>query len=437
MARKSQKTSGIWDKDQRQPNQTIGDNKSAHAWLGPCNKSNDSPDASQSDEEDVDDDDDDEEDDDDDSSAVSTVIQWDSWSLPKDNNATNPPEQNKALPSNITVPAKSDGVDANGEETASPQMRGSNIETDYINSEDERNAESLGSIDTETWKDEEDDRYDESESEAEWSGNLEKAQPDIEDLIEQTKAIDILDSSDDEMVERPQTVGKRQQASREFKRARDDIANDMFRTFDHAFCDGRLADTTTVTWSKTLNTTAGITRMKQSRQTGMRYAEIELAIKVLDNEERLRQTLVHEICHAAAFVIDGVSKPPHGDCFKKWANRAMDRIPGVIVTTKHDYEIKYSHFWTCSDCGLIYKRHSKSIDVKRHRCGRCKGDLFVSTEDGMPKKARAASKYQIFVRENSAAVRASLKQRHGSVPQAEVLQECARLWREQKETEIS
>eukprot|EP00804_Cyclotella_cryptica_P009637 CCRYP_006303-RA/>CCRYP_006303-RA protein AED:0.49 eAED:0.29 QI:0/0/0/1/0/0/2/0/162 len=40
-----------------------------------------------------------------------------------------------------------------------------------------------------------------------------------------------------------------------------------------------------------------------------RVATIELATKVIDNEERLRLMLLHEMCHAASWLVDGVPRP--------------------------------------------------------------------------------------------------------------------------------
>jgi tRNA G26 N,N-dimethylase Trm1 len=48
---------------------------------------------------------------------------------------------------------------------------------------------------------------------------------------------------------------------------------------------------------------------------------------------------------------------------------------GVIVTTKHSYVIDYKYVWECTNCGAKFKRHSKSIDPTRHRCGSCKSKL--------------------------------------------------------------
>ena len=42
------------------------------------------------------------------------------------------------------------------------------------------------------------------------------------------------------------------------------------------------------------------------RVTKERYSEIRLSIKVLDSADRLRDTLIHEMCHQAAWVISGM-----------------------------------------------------------------------------------------------------------------------------------
>ena len=47
-------------------------------------------------------------------------------------------------------------------------------------------------------------------------------------------------------------------------------------------------------------------------------SSVELSVKVIDNESKLRNTLVHELCHVAAWLVDHVNKPPHGKEFQKW-----------------------------------------------------------------------------------------------------------------------
>ena len=232
-----------------------------------------------------------------------------------------------------------------------------------------------------------------------------------------------------------------------FARGRDRLTAEAFSEFNAGAFGGALSSVE-VTWSKRLQTTAGLTRLKRVREGGgeeaRRIATIELSTKCLDSSDRLRSTLLHEMCHAAAWLVDGVAKPPHGRAFKKWARIAMGGVPGIDVTTTHDYVIAYKFWWKCSGCGSIVKRHSRSVDVKRHRCGSCRGELVEIEVPGSrndtakvghtPKKKREPSGFSLFVQQQSKAVRARLVSERGgaAVTQPEVMKECGRLWREQK-----
>jgi hypothetical protein len=166
---------------------------------------------------------------------------------------------------------------------------------------------------------------------------------------------------------------------------------------------------------------------------------------VIDDPHRLRSTLLHEMCHAAAWMIDGVYKPSHGKCFQKWAQIAMKHVHGIEVTTTHDYQISFKYAWACttSKCGCVIKRHSRSVDVNKHRCGRCQGKLMeievpsasnasAANVEHVPRKKPPPSAYNLFVKENSARVREQLEaESSGKVPQPEVMKACARLWREE------
>ena len=151
----------------------------------------------------------------------------------------------------------------------------------------------------------------------------------------------------------------------------------------------------TLEWSKTLNSTAGRATYKRGQKTG----RIELSTKVLTSMERLRDTLAHELCHLLAWCMDDDFARPHGRAFKKWASRCERLLKGVHVGTTHSYEIEYRYVWTCSaaspattaiagvvgdektqtdgggGCGREYGRHSKSIDVNKVVCGKCRGRL--------------------------------------------------------------
>lgn len=179
------------------------------------------------------------------------------------------------------------------------------------------------------------------------------------------------------------------------------LAEDFLCVLDDAAADGgvrRLAEPTggvKIIWSKTLKTTAGRAHWKgermrpssssSSESDGPRYrhhAMIELAERIIDNEDRLLNTLAHEYCHLANYMISNVHKNPHGPSFKQWGRKCSDAMSDhpvyggrITVTTKHNYKIDWKYVWACEGCTVTYGRHSKSIDTTRSRCGACAGHL--------------------------------------------------------------
>ena len=200
-----------------------------------------------------------------------------------------------------------------------------------------------------------------------------------------------------------------------------EIATAFLTEVDQIITDGQVAKLSgssggiKIIWSKKLNSTAGranwrreAIRRKQSDgtfsdTTYRHHASIELAEKVIDDEQRLINVLAHEYCHLANFMISGVKDNPHGKEFKQWAAKCTKAFGdrGVKVTTKHNYEISYKYIWACSnsECGIEYKRHSKSIDPTKHSCGSCKAKL-VQIQPAPRKGAEAGkrSEYQDFVK---------------------------------------
>ncbi|KAL4892624.1 SprT-like family-domain-containing protein [Aspergillus ambiguus] len=174
------------------------------------------------------------------------------------------------------------------------------------------------------------------------------------------------------------------------------LAEDFFKVLDDAVTGGKvqqLAEETggvQISWSKTLQTTAGRASWKREKQAqpdqasrlSRHHATIELAERIIDSEDRLLNTLAHEYCHLANFMISNIHNNPHGASFKNWGYKCKEALKNhpvyggrVEVTTKHSYKIDYKYVWCCVDCGQNYGRHSKSIDTARARCGKCQGLL--------------------------------------------------------------
>ena len=239
------------------------------------------------------------------------------------------------------------------------------------------------------------------------------------------------------------------------------LATSLYQKFNLLIFDGALPADLDISWNKRLTSTAGMTHYKRridARTSLPVYScRIELATKVLDTAAKLERTLIHEMCHCAAWMIDHVAKPPHGAVFKKYAQRAMTVVPGVDVSTCHNYEIFYAYRWACGSCGVEYGRHSKSIDVEKKVCGGCGGRLaflgrFRRGADGVVEVVagrlgggggdcspeKKMSGYSVFVKEHFHGMKLEMESEKasggmgGTVLASEVMKRLAARWAREK-----
>lgn len=264
---------------------------------------------------------------------------------------------------------------------------------------------------------------------------------------------------------------KRKKAARDaFDAIKEDLAQDLIIYLDNNVTEGKLNRMSAPTggvgiiWSKTLRTTAGranysrkteisiapsppvsrrgsssselidltgdLVRISPTKKKVRHHANIELAAKVIDREDRLVNTVSHEFCHLADYMISDVLKDPHGASFFAWSKKVIaclqrtitgdpratisatpttnnntvqtqDLVLGIrpswqhcAITTKHNYEIDWKYLWVCvgkaelstQGCGSEHGRHSKSLDPEIMRCGKCRGRL----EQVRPKPRKAS-----------------------------------------------
>ncbi|KAI9743303.1 MAG: hypothetical protein M1818_003149 [Claussenomyces sp. TS43310] len=229
------------------------------------------------------------------------------------------------------------------------------------------------------------------------------------------------------------------------------VAAAFLSELDEAITSGqisKMASSTggvSIVWSRTLNTTAG--RANWKRETARskpsegnnkdsivayhHYASIELAEKIIDDENRLLNVIAHEFCHLANFMVSGIKDRPHGKHFKAWAAKCTAAFGrrGIEVTTKHSYAIDYKYVWTCSSCSMQIGRHSKSIDPIRHQCGVCKCKLLQTKPTP---RGGFVSQYQMFVRENMKKV----KEENPGSPQREIMGLIGKRYQEHKASEL-
>ncbi|XP_063731984.1 germ cell nuclear acidic protein [Eleginops maclovinus] len=199
---------------------------------------------------------------------------------------------------------------------------------------------------------------------------------------------------------------------RNFKQNKEELTSRLYLLYNSSVFDSKLPGNMSVTWNKKLRKTAGYCITGQERGGGNRYARIELSDKVCDSADRLRDTLIHEMCHAATWLINGV-RDGHGNFWKLYARKSTLAHPELpMVTRCHSYDIKYKFQYQCTRCQNLIGRHSKSLDTQKFACALCSGQLVLL----MPAKQRAPTPFANFVKENYGTVRQDMKgQSHAEV----------------------
>ncbi|WKX98700.1 hypothetical protein Q1695_013966 [Nippostrongylus brasiliensis] len=196
---------------------------------------------------------------------------------------------------------------------------------------------------------------------------------------------------------------------------------DIFRR--HCFKE-QLPEFLVVKWNPRLCKTAGMCRNKSDRTCW-----IELSPKVCSTPDRVRDTLIHEMCHAAVWVVDGVRKEGHGPIWKKWAAQCMRRFQSLPVIARcHDYEIDAKFIYECGGCGQKVRRHTKSLNVDRLICGICKCRFTLQVRNRGKNLAAGdappPNRFAMFVKENYG------KYKKPGVKHGEVMRTLSQLFKE-------
>lgn len=199
-----------------------------------------------------------------------------------------------------------------------------------------------------------------------------------------------------------------------YKALKEQLTRRLFEEFNREVFDNGLDADMPVCWDTRLRSTAGTTTnrlIKTSSGARIRACSVKLSHKVLDSPLRLRDTLVHELAHAAAWTIDGHIRAGHGALWQKWARRALQVYPELgEISRCHDMQIHYKYTYKCAQCGYSIQRHSKSIDITKKCCGHCRGTfqliLNKKTKEGLvvstPARSGGTGGFAAFVRENYA-----------------------------------
>ncbi|XP_070554521.1 germ cell nuclear acidic protein-like isoform X2 [Ptychodera flava] len=206
---------------------------------------------------------------------------------------------------------------------------------------------------------------------------------------------------------------------RDFKRNREELTRKLFVLFNTTVFDDKLPADMQITWNCKMRKTAGFCYCSLAKPSMNRKVRIELADKVCDSAERLRDTLIHELCHAASWYING-QQGGHGPHWKYWTRKANVIHPALpMIGRCHSYEINTKFKYQCVKCGYQIGRHSKSLKTDKVCCGYCQGQFELlppMRKDGTPARTRTPNKFALFVKENYSAIKSKEKSlRHADV----------------------
>ncbi|NXO05256.1 ACRC protein, partial [Rhinopomastus cyanomelas] len=84
-----------------------------------------------------------------------------------------------------------------------------------------------------------------------------------------------------------------------FKKNKEELAQKLYSLYNRTIFQQKLPEKMAIIWNKKMRKTAGycVTGQTQGPEA-KRYARIELSERVCDSADRLRDTLIHETCHA-------------------------------------------------------------------------------------------------------------------------------------------
>ncbi|XP_077264971.1 uncharacterized protein LOC143898972 isoform X3 [Temnothorax americanus] len=202
----------------------------------------------------------------------------------------------------------------------------------------------------------------------------------------------------------------------DYKNNKEELCKKLYELYNEKVFDNKLPRDTPIEWNVRMRGTAGYCYNKKliKSLTGsiIKSSRIVLATKIVDTPDRLRDTLIHEMCHAASWIIDDISDG-HGVFWTRWANKATKTFPELPPIRRcHSYEIKTKFTYRCIECGYSIGRHSKSLDIDKKRCGYCYGkfELLVNktTKSGtvqVPTPKREPTGFALYVKQNYNSVK--------------------------------
>ncbi|XP_071984891.1 germ cell nuclear acidic protein-like [Engystomops pustulosus] len=161
-----------------------------------------------------------------------------------------------------------------------------------------------------------------------------------------------------------------------FHQNKQELTRRLYRFFNQSVFDNQLPADMEISWNKRLRRQAGRTGF--GKKNGVPYAVIHISDKICDSADRLRDTLIHEMCHAACWLIDGEADLTHGllwDYHCAMAELAHPDMPPI--TQFHTYETHYKVVYQCSGCQSRVGRWTASLNTEKYQCRICHSKMVL------------------------------------------------------------
>ncbi|XP_055986010.1 germ cell nuclear acidic protein [Sorex fumeus] len=225
-------------------------------------------------------------------------------------------------------------------------------------------------------------------------------------------------------------------SGKNFKRNRDELVQKIYALFNSSVFDNKLPENIEIKWNNKMLRTAGLcTTCRTNHPNYQRYATIDIALKICDSADRLRDILIHEMCHVASWILDGVHSC-HGSTWKYYARKSNMVHPELPKITRcHNYKINYKIHYECTQCKSRVGRYSKSLNTDRFICGNCWGPLVLvplTRKDGTP-IAPHVRPFAKFVKEHYRVV----KKKTAGICHRDVMRELSKAFLAKKQMNIA
>ena len=146
------------------------------------------------------------------------------------------------------------------------------------------------------------------------------------------------------------------------------VTNNMFILYNHIIFKDLLK--CSIVFNKRLKTTAG-----RCSNINKNYCHIELSPFVCNSKQKIRNILLHELCHVAVMLIDKDLQHGHGNKFKFWCQKIYN-LTGDKITTYHDYPTMQNLKYKCCVCGNIKKVCNRNYLVNQSKCLKCYKGIY-------------------------------------------------------------